>query len=176
MAITTANILLGSGTFSWYGLNITGTPSTGWHDVGGFRDGVTMAFEEDQVLVEGQAGGAVKALRGRMGITVTTNLLESTLDSLMVSLYGSGTNTDVVTAGTSIEFLVADPVPVPIKFVAASSIGADGLTTYNFSSAVPQLGQDVSYTKDAETIFPVTFTCLAIASGSNWGFGKVTDT
>ena len=171
MAITPGNVLIGSGDLQAY-IDPAGSTSYAATSLGGFRDGVTITFSEDRVNVESQDSlGFVKSIRSRLECTITTTLLESTLDNLNTLLIGNGT------AAANIDFS-ADPNPAntqtafPLKFVGDSSDG--DFKTIIFSSVVPVLDGDITFSKDSELLVPATFVALAVqSSGSKWGFGNI---
>jgi hypothetical protein len=173
MAITPGNVLIGSGTISAYIDTAAGT-TYAYTDLGGYRDGVTITFSEDRVNVESQDSlGFVKSIRSRLECTITTTLLESTFDNLNTLLIGNGTN------ATSIK-IDADPTPggnaqtaFPLKFVGDSDDG--DFKTIIFSSVVPVLDGDITFSKDSELLVPATFVALAV-NDSGWGFGNIANT
>ena len=178
MQTTVGNVLIGSGDLQAV-IVPPGGGGAAFTSLGGFRDGLSINMSEDRVNVESQDSlGFVKSVRSRAEMTITTSLLESTLSNLNFVLRGNDA-AGVPTATTSIQ-LTADPSDsepnhaTPMKFIGDSTDG--GLKTWTFSSVVPVLDGDLTYSKDSELLIPVTFMCLAVKSAANtWGFGWVLD-
>ena len=167
MATTVGNVLIGAGVLSAY-IDPGGGSSAVKTSLGGFRDGLTINFSEDRVNIESQDSlGFIKSIRSRAECTVSTSLLESTFDNLGAALYGDGAATAMPMEATP-----AFEKALAVEFIASSSAG--DLKTWTFSSCVPVMDAELSYSKDSELLIPITFMALAVWDTSYWGFSKIT--
>jgi len=174
MATTIGDVLIGAGDLQAF-MKPVGGGAAAFTSLGGFRDGLSINFSEDRLNIESQDSlGFIKSVRTRTELTVTTSLLESTLSNLNLMLRGNdGVGVPTATSSISLTAEPADDNTTAIKFIGQTS--ATNLGTWTFSSAVPVLDAELTYSKDSELLIPVTFMCLAVYSGGEWGFGHAYD-
>lgn len=143
---------------------LTVIPSGPWRSLGETEDGVTVSKTQSiEAFSSDQRTGNVKAVRTEEGVTIETNLKESTLENLADVINGTITDTapGAGTIGTRRLYLHkgADVAEYALLFRGASPYGAFPGQFY-----VPRgyMDDDVEmeFKKDENTLIPVKFMAL----------------
>lgn len=169
MAVTVSNLIMGPGAL-YVGdtaavepidTAVGTAPGTGWTDVGGTSDGVTLAVNQEYTeLAVDQVVDVPGRRLTKRDFTIATNLAEPTLDNLAIVLNAPEST---VTEGVGYRKLTptndtssTQPVYRALVFdgFAPNSlrrrvIGRRMLSTNNVETA---------YSKDSQTVFSVTFS------------------
>lgn len=141
-------------------------------DIGYVRDGVTITYgKEVREVKASQAVGTVKVFKVDETMTVSTNMLESTLENLRIamnlpaaSLSGSTLHLGYDNACDLNEYQVV------IKGVSPNC----GIRTYTFYKCVATGEVETALNNDEETIIPIEMICLKDPNNNN-EFGIVVD-
>lgn len=162
MAVTIADIIVGSGT-----LIIDSV------DVGGTREGVQMSREAEYLDVTAdQHKATLKKFLTDEKRFLRTSLLEATIDNLKI-VWGGTKATDVGPPATETLSMGIDVEPdeQALSFVGPAP-GDFATRTYTHTKAV-QIGTgEHTYSKDGETLLPAEFEILPdldATSGEEWG-------
>ena len=176
MATNPQRLLIGAGSIkSQAGCAANSIAAGYFHDLGGYRDNLTVRFSEERFNLEvADHLMYVKSARTRMDCFVNTSLVQATLDSLSVAM--GGVNGYETRGGevsvTSMELFADDPGAAAMKFIGgtAGTVSTFQLASYVFSQAVPMTDSELSYAKDGETLVPASYMVLGTVS-ANAGAG-----
>lgn len=146
----TGNILVGAGT-----LTIDGA-AVGWT-----RNGVTLSNKPEVFIVEDvdQVVGGVKAVRTNEEITISTELVEATIESVKRA-WAINTAIDLATPDHKKLKFGGDPVMPEHEVVFSGIAPNDKLRTVTFWRVVGMDFGDIVNAKGDETTIPVTFRAL----------------
>lgn len=174
MGVTASNFLAGPGAL-WiaaYGAtepadsNISSTFSaSGWTDIGGTQDGVTVSFEREFFELEAdQIVDVPESRETKRVATVKTNMAEVTLTNLKYAL-GSGT----VTASASYSTFEPDDVgasQAPTYWALCFVGKAPGLFNRRafFRKCLSVESVESAYKKGEQTLYPVTWKVHYVSS------------
>ena len=174
MSVTASNFLAGPGAL-WiaaYGAtepadsNISSTFSaSGWTDVGGTQDGVTMTWENEFFELEcDQIVDIPESRQVKRAMKIKTNMAETTLANLKTALNGG-----TITASASYSTFDPDDVGASqsptywaLCFVGKSPGGFNRRVFARKSLSTDSV--EMAYKKGAQTLIPVTFTVHYVSS------------
>lgn len=175
MSVTATNLIMGPATLyvGAFGATepadtaVNTTPAaSAWTDVGGTTDGVSLAI--DQTYTALSVDQVVDRLGSRLTgreFAIATNLAEGTLENLAYALNGG-------TAATGAGYKSLDPLYASSATQPTyAAVLLDGYAPGGFRrrvilrKALSTEKVDSSYTKDGQTVIPVTFTGHYVTSG-----------
>lgn len=179
MSVTTTNLIQGPGTL-WTGAfgatepaqTLAATiadPSTGWTDVGGTTDGATLTINQEfSELAVDQIVDVPGRRMTKRDVSVKTNMAEPTLENLAVATNRLRSVVDTATTNLKILEPLTDNSATQPTYTA---VIVDGYAPGQFRRRVvvrKTLSTDnvaASYTKDNQTVFPVTWSAHYVSSG-----------
>jgi hypothetical protein len=178
MAVTTTNLIQGPGTLyvGDFGAAPPASTASGvietpaaptWRDVGGTTDGVTLSIaQEFSELAVDQIVDVPGRRLTRRDLTIATNLAEPTLENLAL----------VMNAEAEVDLSV-DGVKIlnPTDDTSATQPDYKALIMDGFApdlkrrrvivrKVLSTAGVETAYTKDSQTVFPVTFSAHYVSS------------
>jgi hypothetical protein len=168
MAVTTTNLLMGPAEV-WVGAfgvtepaNAEATPGTGWTNVGGTTDGVTLSLGQTYTAMSvDQVAMQVGSRLTEQTASVATNLAEVTLANLRTAL------NQAAGAGTSVEFggediVNSDPDYQAVLLKGTGPGGDPRIVILRRTLSTESI--DVPFTKDGMTVVPVTWTAYYVSA------------
>lgn len=178
MAVTTTNLIQGPGTLYTGAFGATepaqtlaatvAAPSTGWTDVGGTTDGVTLTIAQEfsELAVDQIVDVAGRRLTKR-DLSLKTNLAEATLENLAVSMNQLRSAVD---SGTT-DLLILEPTDdTSATQPQYHAVIVDGFSPSQFRRRVvvrKVLSTDnveFAYSKENQTVFSVTWSAHYVSS------------
>lgn len=169
MTVTTGNVIAGACT----SFSVDGNPT------GGTEGGVDI--EKKQTFVDlsiDQITGVARKQLKEETYTVTTSLAEATLQNLYVA-WNNPTAPVVSTspANTTLNVGLSPGAPTEhvLVFVGPCPTGTYSSRTFTLHRAIGMSTGKISYTKDKQTVFPVTFECLPELTNVGNEYGTVVD-
>lgn len=175
MAVTTTNLIQGPATLytgavgtaveptSIAGAASGASPATGWTDVGGTQDGVTLSIEDqwsdlgvDQLVI------APDSRRTGRKVTVKTTMAEATLANLAIAISNSAPASGLL----QIDDGLANGGFLPSFY----ALIIDGISPGGFRRRVKvrkvlsSANVEMAYKKDGQTLIPVTFQAYYVSS------------
>jgi hypothetical protein len=167
MAVTTTNLLMGpvevwSAPFGTAEpANAVAAPATGWVDLGGTSDGVTLTIGQTYTPMNvDQVAMAVGSRKTDQTITVATNLAEATLNSLRAALNQVGeTGTELE---LDAEVVNNDPAYQAIMLRGSGPSGDPRMVILRRTLSTEGVG--IPFAKDAMTVVPITWTAYYVSS------------
>lgn len=172
--VDVGKIIVGSGK-----LEISEDGGTAWTELGGTEDGVELNMSKDFHDTEAaEAPVTLKKTLTNITGTVSTGLLESTLDNLLLSWPGEidDSATDIKELTIGVEDV--DVEEIDVKFTGKGPDGA--VRTIHFEKAISIGDGGHTYTKGADTVITTEFEVLAdwdddYGDDGGWVFGTVED-
>ena len=165
--LTVTNVIVGAGELEVDGVN-----------VGYTQDGVTIAYERTIYEVEAdQTPCEIKRKRTKEVVTISTTLLEATLENLKM-IWGVG---GTVTSGdgtSELKFGCESPCDEPEHALWFSGPGPNCKTRFiEIYKAFSMETGEHSYTKDSVTRIPVVFKAIMDSTKSaGQKYGRILDT
>lgn len=174
MPVTASNFLAGPGAL-WYAPFGTTEPAdsnisssfaaSGWTDIGGTQDGVTMSWENEFFELEcDQIVDIPESRQVKRALKVKTNMAETTLTNLKTALNGG-----TITASASYQTFDPDdigasqsPTYWALCFVGKAPGGFNRRVFCRKSLSTESV--EMSYKKGTQTLIPVTFTIHYVTS------------
>lgn len=171
MAVTTTNLIMGPGELYTGAFGATEpatvvtTPATGWTNVGGTMDGVTLNISQEYTEFEVDQVVDVPGRRlTKREMTIETNLAEATLENFAVALNGAAPTTvssekiwepaaDSNLTATSYFAIIVDGIAPNGKrrrFIARRCLSTEGVET--------------AYKKDEQTVLAVTWAAHYVSA------------
>lgn len=160
---------------------LTGTGVT-FRDVGFTQEGVEVNYQPDFGEVEvDQYLDAAKLFKQKMTVTVSTTMVEATLENLMI-VWDQQANTLSTPSGYKELYLTPGslgdlPVERVLAFAGQAPLvaGAARQRLYVATRAVSMEASSHAQRRNEATVFPVNFRLLPDGSSSYSAYGKVVD-
>jgi len=169
MAIPT-DILVGVGTLYIATANtakpaLNATPSASWTSLGETKDGVKVNRSQNiEAFSSDQRTGKVKAVRTEEGVTVETNLIQSTLENLADVINGTVSATAAGSGTVGYKSLKlhsgATVTQYALLFRGQSPYGAAYVGQFYVPYGYMDDDAEMEFTKDGEVLIPVKFEAL----------------
>lgn len=174
MAVTTTNLIQGPATLytgavgnteptSIAGAASGASPTTGWSDVGGTQDGITLSIEDswsdlnvDQLVVPPDSR------RTGRKVTLKTSMAEATLANLAIALSNSAPASGLL----QLDDGLANGGFLPSFYAAI----VDGISPGGFRRRIKlrkllsSANVEMAYKKDGQTLIPVTFQAYYVSA------------
>jgi hypothetical protein len=174
MAVTTTNLIQGPATLytgavgnaeptSIAGAASGAAPSTGWTDVGGTKEGITLAIadtwsdlEVDQLVI------AADSRRTMRKVTIKTVMAEATLGNLAIGISNSAPASGLL----QIDDGLANGGFLPTFYALIIDGTAPGgfRRRIKVRKVLSVASVEMAYKKDGETLIPVTFQAYYVSS------------
>lgn len=161
MGVTSTNLIQGPAVvyFGDFGttepVTIDEEPGTGWADVGGTKDGVTLEINDSYTVLDvDQIVYEVGRRRTGRVVTVATQLAEATLENLARAISNTAPAANVLEGDDGLAAFQPDYGALLIDGLAPG--GFRRRITLRKTLATESVG--TAYKKDAQTLIPVTWT------------------
>ena len=157
VTVTTANIIQGAGKITIDGV-----------DIGSFQGGLSVNKSQSEKWVESEyALGVIDGEIDKVGVEVSTELEEATLENLAMAW---GHNSSSVLSGTSSKTFDFIPAKTMIEHVLVfqGQSATNKLKTRTFTATRASVigASNVKLQRGTKTVVPVTFKLLLATSGS----------
>lgn len=167
MPVTSTNLIQGpavlySGLFgATEPATVATTPSTGWTDVGGTKEGAELTIADEYAVLDvDQIIYEIARRRTKRVVSIKTSLAEATLANLALAIANTAPAANVLTADDGLAAFAP----------AYGAVLMDGIAPGGFRRRVivrktlPTDSVGVAYKKDGQTLIPVTWTAHWVSS------------
>lgn len=181
MSVTTTNLIQGPGTLyigafgatepAETAVGLAGDPSTGWTDVGGTTDGVSLTIAQDFAVLEvDQIVDTAGRRLTKRDVSLKTNLAEPTLNNLAYAMNSTPGASAVINTSQSGVSKLSPTSDTSATQPTYSALILDGFAPAQLRRRVvvrKVLSTDnveFAYTKDKQTVFSVTWSAHYVSN------------
>lgn len=161
MPVTSTNLIQGPATL-YTGIfgatepaTIATTPTTGWKDVGGTKEGAELTVADEYVVLDvDQIIYEISRRRTKRVVSVKTSLAEATLANLALAIANSAPVANVLNADDGLAAFAPDPGALIVDGIAPGGFRRRII----IRKTLPTDSVGMAYKKDGMTLLPVTWT------------------
>lgn len=167
MAVDSRNLIQGPAAI-YYGAfgtveptDINTTPGTGWTDLGGTKEGLTVAFNTEWApLTVDQVLDEIGATKSGRSVSAATSLAEATLANLARAINNPAPTGGKLSLASNIDAFKSEYGAIIVDGIAPEGMRRRIIIRKTLSTE----NVEMAYKKDDQTVIPVTFSSYFVSS------------